>query len=168
MCWNLSLAKYVSWGLLPKFIDMECYEIPFMLVSFEDASNVMPLVMPLVMAEVAGVETRLVLDTGASHTCMDKKMVKPFIVPKAETEQEVMGIGGRRLSNCICLIPQIRIGGLCLQSYKVVAVRMGNINRMLSKFGQEPIGGLLGSDFFGHYHAVIDYASGMLRLQDNL
>ena len=143
---------------------MATYEVPLLLISLEDFANV----MPLVEVEVAGQRMKMVLDTGASHTCMDRDRVKSFKVHPPSADHAVMGIGGHRLSNFFCSLPTFQIGGLLLQNYQVVAVRMRNVNRMLKKLGREPLGGLLGSDFLQKYHAVISYEMSVLRLQDEL
>ena len=141
---------------------MATYEVPLSLVTLEDDSNV----MLMVEVEVPGQPLKMVLDTGASHTCMDRDCVKRFKVQAPSSDHAVMGIGGRRLSNFFCSLPTFRIGGLLLRDYQVVAVRMHPVNRMLKKLGKTPLGGLLGSDFLRKYHAVISYDTAMLRLRD--
>ena len=49
--------------------------VPFQLVTLENDENV----MPLVEAELNGFPIRLVVDTGASHTCLDKSAVRRCI-----------------------------------------------------------------------------------------
>lgn len=140
---------------------MESYCLPFTLVSLEEASSL----MPMVETTIAGIQTHLVIDTGASHTCMDKGIVKKFKTDLEESKDNaVIGIGGRRLMNCICMVPDLQIGDFHIESYRVVAVRMSHINKALAKLGCKPIGGLLGSDFLSRFKAVINYETGILHL----
>ena len=141
---------------------MPVFEIPFELVCLEDDFNFMPLVHVLIGANEVG----LVIDTGASHTCLDKELVKKFRpLEQPKSDNTVMGIGGRRLSHSMCELPDFQIGGLHLECYKVVAIRMKNVNKMLKWLGRKPIGGLLGCDFLECYHAVLDFNNRILRLE---
>ncbi len=135
---------------------MTLYEIPFQLVTLEYDANV----MPIVEAWLDDRAIRMVLDTGASHTCVDRDLVKPLLREKNVREEDsnaVMGLGGRRLSHTICRLPLLRIGDIEWHDYKVVAVRMRNINKMLAWLGLPAIGGLLGCDLLQTSHAVLDF-----------
>ncbi len=141
--------------------------VPFQLVTLENDENV----MPLVEAELNGFPIRLVVDTGASHTCLDKSAVRRCIPSALQRKRfsvreedsaaadTVMGLGGRRLSHVLCMVNGLKIGNLVVSDYRVVAVRLTNINKMLRFIGQEPIDGLMGCDLLSQYHARIDFGT---------
>lgn len=140
-------------------------EQPFRLLTLENADNV----MPLLDAELNGHPVRLIIDTGASHTCLDKSVVKKYAPeacrkrvspdddPGKTKENTVMGLGGRRLSHAVGVVGVLKIGELEIRDYMVVAVRLANINKMLRWIGQEPIDGLLGCDILRTYRASLDF-----------
>ena len=152
---------------------MASIDIPFRLVELENEENV----MPLVEGELNGHLIRMVVDTGASHSCFDRASVKKY-APKAFPRNKVscaltdsgdkdtvMGLGGRRISHTICRLNSLKIGDLELTDYKVVAVRLGSINKMLHWIGQEPIDGLLGCDVLQSHAAVLDFKALCIRMQ---
>lgn len=163
----------VSWALPQKCIEMACINVPFRLVTLENAANV----MPVVEGSLNGHPIRLVVDTGASHTCMDKTTLKQLapsslsLRKKQASETEsitdtVMGIGGRRLSHALCTLPSLFVGDLELRDYMVVTVRMNNVNKMLHWIGQPPINGLLGCDVLRAYRASLDFSSACICFPD--
>jgi hypothetical protein len=145
--------------------------VPFQLVTLENDENV----MPLVEAELNGFPIRLVVDTGASHTCLDRSAVKKCLcstpgISGVSSEKEssfgsdtVMGLGGRRLKHAFCRVESLKFGDLVIRDYQVVAVRLSNINRMLRWIGMEPIDGLLGCDVLSRYRVQMDFENMMMR-----
>ena len=149
---------------------MAWINVPFQLLTLENAENV----MPLVEGRLNGFPLRLVVDTGASHTCLDKvslKRMAPLALSRkkkqaSDTEtlkDTVMGVGGRRLSHTVCILPSLHIGELALHDYMVIAVRLHNVNKMLHWIGHPPIDGLLGCDVLQAYGAILDFSTGYLR-----
>lgn len=154
---------------------MSVVEVPFQTVTLENVENI----MPVVEAELNGHPIRLVVDTGASHTCLDKSMVKKYAAAELHSEHSpfgnsasskdtVMGLGGRRLSHALYTLDTLSIGGLKLESYTVVAVRMSNINKMLKWVGQESIAGLLGCDVLQAHKACMDFERQVIRFQSDI
>ncbi|NLJ82087.1 MAG: clan AA aspartic protease [Bacteroidales bacterium] len=129
--------------------------IPIEIVQLEDEHNL----HPIVDAKLNGEPIRLVVDTGASHTCIDRKNVKSLIKknPEDVTNDVVMGIGSRSMKNTILTIKEISIGDLIINDYPVVALKITHINKALKLLGLHAINGLLGSDILFKYNAIIDY-----------
>ena len=144
---------------------------PFRLVTLENEANV----MPLVAAELNGFPVQLVVDTGASHTCLDRSTVRKCLhsTPDASEVQAaedssggpdtVMGLGGRRLKHAFCHVEVLKFGDLEIRDYRVVAVRLANINKMLRWIGMEPIDGLLGCDVLSRDSVQMDFENMMMR-----
>ncbi|MCL2130921.1 MAG: retroviral-like aspartic protease family protein [Lentimicrobiaceae bacterium] len=129
-------------------------EIPFEIIHLGDENNI----HIVVNAALDGTVARLVVDTGASHSCLCKKTFKS-ICKKARTTKAdaVLGIGKCRLSNQLVSIPQFELGELVIEDYPFLMLPLSHINKMLQIIDLQPIQGLLGSDILFKYNAIIDY-----------
>ncbi len=132
-------------------------QIPIEIIELQDDQNL----HPLIEAHLNGLAIRLVIDTGASHSCLDKSLLKHLLKNKS-TSEIVMGIGNKRMTNNIVNIDELKIGDLTINNYPVVALKISHINKMLKMLDLEPINGLLGSDILYKYQAVIDYKNCLL------
>ena len=140
---------------------MHTIEIPFEIRELDDKQNM----QPLVIAHIEQYPIRLVIDTGASHSCLSKKLIKQFVNRKELKADVVMGIGRSRLNNKLIEIPSFRIGELEIKDHLFLSLQISHINKMLKSLGLEPIDGLLGSDILFAYEAIIDYSSRKLIFQ---
>jgi hypothetical protein len=129
-------------------------EIPFEIIHLGSEDNI----HIVVTAQLAELPVRLVVDTGASHSCLCKKTFKP-IFKKAHFIQAdaVMGIGKCRLNNQLVQVPRFELGELLLEDYPFLMLPLSHINKMLKMMDLQPIHGLLGGDILFKYNAIIDY-----------
>lgn len=134
---------------------MNVIEIPFEIRELDGKQNM----QPVVMAQIDQYPLRLVIDTGASHSCLSKKLVKKFINKKELKADMVMGVGRGKLNNKLIEIPSFEIGDLKIKDHLFLSLQISHINKILSSLGIEPIDGLLGSDILFSYKAVINYSS---------
>ncbi|HON20772.1 MAG TPA: retropepsin-like aspartic protease [Bacteroidales bacterium] len=138
--------------------------IPIEIIELEDKHNL----HPIIEAKINVNPIRLVIDTGASHTCIDKKEVKSLLKNKNNISSDiVMGIGNKKMRNTIVTIQELQLGEVIIKDYPVVALKISHINKMLKILGLKPINGLLGSDLLYKYNAVIDYKNSCLTLNTN-
>ena len=128
-------------------------EIPFEIVELDEQQNVHPIVEAYIGNQVV----RLVIDTGASHSCLSKKSVKHLIGKTNIKADVVLGIGRGLFRNRFVSVPIFRIGDLEICDYPFLSIQINHINKMLLSLGLKPIDGLLGSDILFAYKAVIDY-----------
>jgi len=128
-------------------------EIPFEIIELDEHQNVQPIIEAYIGEQCL----RLVIDTGASRSCLSKKSVKHFIGKTDIKADVVIGIGRGRLKNKFVSIPVFRIGDLEIRDYPFLILQINHINKMLSMLGLKAIDGLLGSDILYTYKAVIDY-----------
>jgi len=133
---------------------MSTIEIPFEIRELDNEQNM----QPVVIAHIDGLPVRLVIDTGASRSCLSKKLIKQFINKKEVKADVVMGVGRGRLNNKLVEIPSFKIGELEVNNYLFLSLQISHINKMLTALGIEPIDGLLGSDILFAYKAIIDYS----------
>ena len=140
---------------------MNTIEIPFEIRELDNEQNM----QPVVIAHIGEFPVRLVIDTGASRSCLSKKLIKQFVNKKEVKADVVMGVGRGRLNNKLIEIPSFKIGELEINDYLFLSLQISHINKMLTSLGIEPIDGLLGSDILFAYKAVIDYSSRKLIFQ---
>lgn len=134
-------------------------QIPIEIIELQDNQNL----HPIIEAHLNGLAIRLVIDTGASHSCLDKSLLKHLLKNKNKSTSEiVMGIGNNKMTNNIVQIDELKIGELIINNYPVVALKISHINKMLKMLDLKPINGLLGSDILYKHQAVIDYKNCLL------
>lgn len=114
----------------------------------------------LLNGTVAGHMVRIVLDTGASHTCVDRQFVNE-ILPDLHLEANEgvnAGIGGTGFEVLVADLPDVRIGRFHLKSFPNTAViDFSHINGAYRMLHRKPIQLILGNDFCVNHKAVINY-----------
>ena len=119
----------------------------------------------LVNGSVAGHPVRMVIDTGASHSCMDKNFAQQ-ILPALQTarhEGVTAGIGGDDFEVHIADVPDFRIGRFRQPLYQNMAlIDFTYINQAYRRLHKKPLQMILGNDFLVKSRAVIHYEEGVL------
>ena len=114
----------------------------------------------LLNGSVAGVKIRIVLDTGASHSCVDKQFVNQ-ILPELQMEANEgvnAGIGGSGFEVLVADLPDFKLGRFHQKLLENVAViDFTHINTAYQTLKQKPVQMILGNDFCVIHRAVIDY-----------
>jgi hypothetical protein len=141
---------------------MNCIEVPFDIISLDIQQNIQPIIEAYIDKQLV----RMVVDTGASHSCLSKQLMKRLRLEKNETLSDVvMGIGRGKQTQKLVSVPHFRIGALEFRDYSFLIIQIAHINKALSNMGIESIHGLLGSDILYTYKAIIDYASQKITFQ---
>jgi predicted aspartyl protease len=140
---------------------MNIIEIPFKIIELDDQQNIMLMVNAL----IGEYPINLVIDTGASHSCLSKKSVKNLTEKTTIKADVVVGIGRGKLRNKLVNVPNFKIGDLEIDNYPFLILPLAHINKMLSSIGMKTIDGFLGSDILYAYKAKIDYNSRIIQLQ---
>jgi len=140
---------------------MNIIEIPFKIIELDDQQNI----MLMVDAFLGDYPINLVIDTGASHSCLSKKSVKNLTEKKTVKADIVVGIGKGRLRNKLIHVPTFKIGDFEIHDYQFLILPLAHINKMLSSVGLDSIDGFLGSDILHAHNAVIDYGNRKIQLQ---
>ncbi|MDR2410608.1 MAG: NUDIX domain-containing protein [Bacteroidales bacterium] len=141
--------------LIEKCRTKKIIEAPFEIIALDkDQQNF----QPVIEAYIGEHPLRLIVDTGASHSCLSEKMIKQFVGKTKIETNIVVGIGrGKLKNNKLIHVPDFRIAELEISNYAFLTLKLTYINRMLSLLGIKPIDGLLGSDILYQYKAIIDY-----------
>ncbi len=114
----------------------------------------------LVNGRVAGKAVRMVLDTGASHTCMDYSFAKSLLPALLTREHDgvTAGIGGDGFEVHVADIPDFHVGRYRLENYANMALLdLTYINLAYQRLRRNPVQVILGNDFLVEHRAVIDY-----------
>lgn len=109
---------------------------------------------------------RMVIDTGASHSCLSPHIVNENYKQQAVNIDDKVLSASENIEQPTLLyeLPGIRIGDIYLRHYPFLMLDISHINAMLSSLHLPPVAGLIGSDLLQKYHAVIDYNSLTLTL----
>jgi hypothetical protein len=110
---------------------------------------------------------KLVLDTGASRTAFDHRLLleaNEEALIKA-SERLSTGLGTNTMLSSTALIENIWIGNLLIPELEVAVLDLSTINIAYAEMGHPEVLGVLGSDVLMKYNAVIDYGKQVLLLK---
>lgn len=122
----------------------------------------------LLKGSVGGHKLRIVLDTGASHSCIDKQFVNQLFPDMNMEKNEGVnaGIGGMGFEVLVADLPDFRLGRYHQKTFPNTAVidftHINNAYRMLHR---KPVQMILGNDFCITHKAVIDYGRNTFLFQ---
>lgn len=122
----------------------------------------------LLNGSVAGVKIRMVLDTGASHSCIDKLFVNQTLPNLSMEHNEGVnaGIGGTGFEVLVADLPDFKLGRYHQSLLENIAViDFTHINTAYKALHKKPVQMILGNDFCVTHKAVIDYENNRLRFQ---
>ena len=122
----------------------------------------------LLNGSVAEKRIRIVLDTGASHSCIDKQFVNQLF-PDREMEKNDgvnAGIGGSDFEVLVTNLPDFKIGHYHQKLMENIAViDFTHINMAYEALHLKPVQMILGNDFCVNHQAIIDYEQKLFIFQ---
>lgn len=106
-----------------------------------------------------------VLDTGASRSVFDKKLIEQHLAETLQVSEEINAATLFTTTSTIqATIPEVKIGRLKIKNYETVAFDLQSVTDTYQQFGHPPIIGIIGGDILMQYKAVINYEKSSLRL----
>lgn len=110
---------------------------------------------------------RLVVDSGASRTVLDKNRIHRFVKEnKFEKHESVStGLGTNTMESHIVEIKKLKIGNWTLEEIIWVLLDLSHVNASYVQMGIKEIDGVLGGDILMKYNALIDYGNKKLILK---
>ncbi|MDY0202276.1 MAG: retropepsin-like aspartic protease [Bacteroidales bacterium] len=127
--------------------------IPFIVKETEDGSF-----HPIVQAEIDGQPIFLIIDTGASRTVLDKRLVNSYTVSEnINQEAFAAGINAQKLEVEQAVVPNLKIGDVVFSNLAVFCTDLKPVSALFEEISQTPIDGLLGCDFFHSHNATINF-----------
>ncbi len=121
----------------------------------------------VVKGRLQGKRIRLLIDTGANHSCFDKSLIETISISDEEMEKDEVniGIGGSNFQTEIANITDLKVGRMPVEKLTTRLLDISEINEMYVQMGFKRIHGILGGDFLHRYEAVIDYPNQTLILK---
>ncbi|MGN5953061.1 retropepsin-like aspartic protease [Sphingobacterium lactis] len=110
---------------------------------------------------------KLVIDTGASKTVLDKTtLLESGIAEDTFENTDILstGLGTNSMESFMLTIPEIRLHDWQIKNFTVAVLDLSSINFAYNQIGLEPVIGVLGGDILQQYGAIIDYKKQTLTL----
>jgi predicted aspartyl protease len=109
---------------------------------------------------------RVVVDTGASRSVFDKTLISTFLIREKikPVNQLSTGLGTNGMESYSVKISSLGIGNLTIKNYSMVLLDLTHVIQSYEDLGRKPPLGVLGSDIFMKYRAVINYQKKILVL----
>ena len=122
----------------------------------------------LINAKLNGKIARLVVDTGASRTVLDKNRIQRFVKKKKFKKHEAVstGLGTNSMESHIVNIKKFEIGKNNFGNFEFVLLDLSHVNNSYLQIGMKKIDGVLGGDILEKHKAVIDYEKKKLYLKE--
>ncbi|MCU0722376.1 MAG: retroviral-like aspartic protease family protein [Planctomycetes bacterium] len=114
---------------------------------------------------LAGRPALFILDTGASHTVLDRGRLAAFGLRERVTRQKAGGLG-----TTIHAVSRTRAGSLALGGVEtgpraLNAIDLAHVNAALTQHRAQAVDGVIGGDLLAELAAVIDYAGRVLYVR---
>ncbi len=112
-------------------------------------------------------KVRMLLDTGASKTVLDKEFVESKLkTSKLESSNNpTSSLHATVQSSNIMTAKSIAIGSSKLKDYMITVLDLAHVNKTYKMVKCKPIQGILGSDILVEKQAIIDYGKKQLKLK---
>tara|TARA_B100000963_G_scaffold328362_1_gene316794 strand:- start:9268 stop:9702 length:435 start_codon:yes stop_codon:yes gene_type:complete len=118
--------------------------------------------------QVNGVSAKLIIDTGASNSCIDSNSVEKFKI-KIENYDEQASSATEKIKNMyISQENSIDIVGFSIENLKLFVFDMGHINETLKENESIKIHGIIGNDIMSKHEAIINFTENKIYLKLNI
>jgi hypothetical protein len=112
----------------------------------------------LVEVIINGFPVKLVLDTGASRTVLDRNTIDLFLVDQIEeTDEESTSIGNQSLKSQKAVINELLFGTISLKNKIVNVLDLANVIEVYESLNLPMIHGILGAELLQELNAIIDF-----------
>jgi predicted aspartyl protease len=114
---------------------------------------------------MAGATTlTLIVDTGASHTILDRQRAGRFGLVLRRERSRAAGLGVADQEVASGMLRDVEVGPLRFDSLAVSVLDLSHVNQALRGVQVAPVDGILGADLLLRKRAVIDYGAMRLHL----
>ena len=115
----------------------------------------------IVPAEINGTRVELVLDTGATFTCVDEKLATELGLP-GEHGMAASGIGVAGAGAVgLVRVDSLRVGGAIVRALTACTLDLGQLQRI-----RPEVRGLLGLNFIRNYRLTLDFERQIVQFAD--
>ena len=117
---------------------------------------------------VYGVSAKLIIDTGASNSCIDSNSVEKFSVQIENYEDQASSATEKIKNMYISNGNSIDIVGFSIKNSKLFVFDMDHINETLKENESIKIHGIIGNDIMNKHEAIISFSEKKIYLKLNL
>ena len=117
---------------------------------------------------VNGVSAKLIIDTGASNSCIDSNSVEKFSVQIENYEDQASSATEKIKNMYISNGNSIDIVGFSIENSKLFVFDMDHINETLKENESIKIHGIIGNDIMNKYEAIISFSEKKIYLKLDL
>lgn len=118
----------------------------------------------VIQAKANGQDVTLIVDTGASRTCIAESSAERLGL-KAGRVERVASLAVPKKTKALSKLERFDIGSLHLTDFETWIVDFSYINMIVQMKGEDFCDGVLGADILRSKSAVIDYKCGKLYLK---
>lgn len=138
-------------------------QIPIIFLEIEE--NGIHLLMKVLINDKPA---RMLIDTGASQTVLDKNRALGFIGDTEIEASETLskGLGTDSMESFNVELETITFGGLKINHQEVVLLDLVHVNTSYEAMGESPVDGVLGGEILKKHKAVIDYGAGTISFSE--
>jgi predicted aspartyl protease len=119
----------------------------------------------VVHARVNGEDVVLIVDTGASRTCIAESCAERLGLTSGRVEEVAVSFALPKKTKALSKLESLDIGSLHLADFETWIVDFSYINMIAQRHGEEFCDGVLGADILISKSAVIDYKCRKLNLR---
>jgi predicted aspartyl protease len=118
---------------------------------------------PFLNVTIEGRKCRVLIDTGASKSVIDKEFYEKKLGRKLKViKQETTGLHSTVMESYVGKLKKYEVGSQTLSNFVIAAVDLSHVNMTYKKIKIQRIDGILGSDVLTQFGAVLDYGQGKL------
>lgn len=117
-----------------------------------------------ITGEIEGIRLQLMLDTGASHSCIHQSKAHELDLQAIDlqvTPKGLLNLHQERITTVE--VVRLQLGTVELLNSSWVVLDLSNIKKAMGE--QEQVDGIIGGDLLGKYQSIIDYEMEYLFLK---
>lgn len=117
--------------------------------------------------EIFDKKFKMVIDTGASKTVLDKETLLNSGISEEEflnTDILSTGLGTNTMESFMITLPILKLADWQVKNFTAAVLDLSSINFAYNQIGLDPVIGVLGGDILKLYGARIDYRKNLLTL----
>ena len=119
----------------------------------------------VIQAKANGQDVTLIVDTGASRTCIAESCAERLGLKSGRVEEVAVSFALPKKTKALSKLESLDIGSLHMTDFETWIVDFSYINMIVETKGEEFCDGVLGADILRQTSAVIDYKCRRLYLK---
>lgn len=120
--------------------------------------------LPMIRLPIDGLDTWLIVDTGANHTVLIPEAVARLGLPTVEADVIAVGLAGTVAEVRVAHVDSLRFDTLELGPRHLPVMPLGHVNEQLEEAGGPLADGVLGNDLLQPFRVTFDFPARRLEL----